>query len=351
MSDSNKDVLSVLGEAVVIARNKRIVFSNSPAVTILGGDPAGKKLSAVLGADIADMQSDEFTANILVNGKNCIVRSSRKSGDQILIINETKYDNLQINDSALYSLRSMLMVMSMSVDRCRKLAGESGSEEMLSNADSMSKNLASLSRLISNVSIIRAVQSQTLRFTPKVMDLSRLFKEYTDIAASLLPDVTICFEASESLYASVDESLLKPLLTNLIANSVLHGKCRKLRIRLIDSVDYVILAVNDDGCGIRNEDLYNVFERYCDPIGLIDINRGAGLGLSVVLGIARLHSGTVLLESRADHGTAVRVSFRKNTAGSSLYTFRPSTENTNDILTGLADCVDERRFRETYSEF
>lgn len=350
MSEFSSDVLSVIGEAVAVARNGKIVFSNIPAAAILGGDAVGKKLSSVFGAEFSGAQADDFTANLSINGKNCIARSTRRNGEQILVFREVNYDSAMINDAFLYSMRSNLMVMNMTADHIRRMAEESGSEEMLATADTMSRNLASASRLITNVSDVCGIQAQTLRFVPKTTDISRLFSEYTDIAASLLPEIDLSFEAPAGLEATVDNDLMKHLLSNLISNSVLHGKCRKLSIRLINAADNVILAVNDDGCGIRSEELYNVFERYRGTFALSDISRGAGLGLSAVMGIARLHGGTVLLESREGHGTAVWVSLRKNTVGTTMYSPGSPAEDVRDILTGLADCVEEKRFREAYGE-
>lgn len=350
MTEFNPDVLSVIGEAVIIARSGKIIFSNAPAAAILGAGTVGKRLSVVFGTDISGTQAEDFTANASVNGKNCIIRSSKRNGEQILVINEVKFNSSIINDAFLYSLRSSLMVMNMSAERCRKLAEECGNEKILVAADSMNKSLSSTARLTANVSAVCAIQSQTIRFAPKTLDVSRLFAEYSDIAAGLLPEVKISYEAPEGLQAAVDSDLMKHLFTNLISNSVQHGKCRKLRIRLIDSAENVILAINDDGCGIKSEELYNVFERYLSAMELADISRGAGLGLSVVMGIAHLHGGTVLLESRPEHGTAVRVSLRKNLGGATFYSGSITPEDVKDILTGLSDCVDEKKFREVYKE-
>ena len=351
MSEFSSDVLSVIGEAVVIARDGNIVFSNSPAAAILGGSTVGKTLPAVFGEEIAAAQGDNFAAGVSLNGKNCIVRSSRKNGEQILVFSETQYDGTMINDAFLFSIRSSLMVMTMSVNRCRKLAAESGREELLMTADALSKSLASTQRLVTNISDVCGIRSQTLRFCPEVTDVSRLFSEYTNIAADLLPEVEISFSTPKGLLASVDTDLMKHLFTNLVSNAVRHGQCKALRIRLIDSPAYVILGVNDDGNGIKSTELYNVFERYLGSLTLSGINHGAGLGLTAVMGIARLHGGTVLLESREGRGTAVRVSLKKNLAGAKLHSYSVSEENdVKELLTGLSDCVDEKRFRETYED-
>ncbi|MDP6491103.1 MAG: ATP-binding protein [Kiritimatiellia bacterium] len=67
---------------------------------------------------------------------------------------------------------------------------------------------------------------------------------------------------------------------------------------------YAYLEVADDGAGLTQQ----VRSRMCDPFYSSKI-RGQGMGLSVVLGVSRAHSGGVLVESVVDHGSAFRVLF------------------------------------------
>ena len=67
---------------------------------------------------------------------------------------------------------------------------------------------------------------------------------------------------------------------------------------------YAYLEVADDGCGMAQD----VRARMFDPFYSNKI-RGQGMGLSVVLGVARAHSGGVFVESVCDHGSVFRVIF------------------------------------------
>jgi signal transduction histidine kinase len=67
---------------------------------------------------------------------------------------------------------------------------------------------------------------------------------------------------------------------------------------------YAYLEVADDGCGMTP----TVRSRMFDPFYTNKI-RGQGMGLSVVLGVARAHSGGVVVESVPDHGSVFRVIF------------------------------------------
>ncbi len=67
---------------------------------------------------------------------------------------------------------------------------------------------------------------------------------------------------------------------------------------------YAYLEVADDGIGISREVRTHMF----DPFFSKKI-RGQGMGLSVVLGVARAHSGGILVASVPDHGSVFRVLF------------------------------------------
>ena len=73
-----------------------------------------------------------------------------------------------------------------------------------------------------------------------------------------------------------------------------------------------MLSVSDDGCGIPAGQLHETFERYRHSFDARQMGRGAGLGLSVVRGVAQLHGGTLLLESREGQGARVSVSLPEN---------------------------------------
>ena len=68
------------------------------------------------------------------------------------------------------------------------------------------------------------------------------------------------------------------------------------------------------------------------------MSRGAGLGLSAARGIAQLHGGTLLLESRPDQGTLVQVSFSRRSVATRMQ-MDSDLCSMRDLLLGLADCL------------
>lgn len=86
---------------------------------------------------------------------------------------------------------------------------------------------------------------------------------------------------------------------------------------------HAVVTIADHGTGIAPEHLDKVFDPFftTKPFG-----QGSGLGLSVVLGVARAHGGFVRVQSRVGVGTIVRLCLplRRDPPDRSVPPFRPS---------------------------
>jgi CheY-like chemotaxis protein len=68
--------------------------------------------------------------------------------------------------------------------------------------------------------------------------------------------------------------------------------------------DFVQLTVSDNGCGINQETLQNVFEPFYTTK---DVGKGTGLGLATVYGIVKQNDGFINAYSEPDQGTIFRI--------------------------------------------
>jgi two-component system cell cycle sensor histidine kinase/response regulator CckA len=103
--------------------------------------------------------------------------------------------------------------------------------------------------------------------------------------------------------ASGDSTQISQILMNLAANAVAampEGGALTLRLETDPASEQVLLVVDDTGEGMDEELLPRIFEPYFTTHRG---GRGTGLGLSVVHGIVKRHSGTILCESWPGRGT------------------------------------------------
>lgn len=353
MFQVSSDILALTSEALVLARAGKIAFANASAKAILGEDCVGKKLNTVFEPDIISAQASNFIADTVIAAQRYLVRVSKQENLQVMFITAPAVQPVMLNDALLYSLRNTLMTMSVSVEMCRSRAEDGKDPEMRAGIASLTQSYYRLTRIVSNISAAKSILDGALCFAPAMTDITELCRSIAERTQFFLPEPEVTVGTAQSMYAMVDSALVEQLILNLISNAVAHARdCTRISLNLIDTAESVILSVSDNGCGIAGDALYSVFDRYVHSYDLGGLGVGAGLGLTVVRGIAERHGGTLLLESRPEYGTTVRVSFKKklNVPVNLSAPQENYTTGSKSILTGLADCLPERCFEERYMD-
>lgn len=108
-----------------------------------------------------------------------------------------------------------------------------------------------------------------------------------------------------------DPSLVRPVVDNLVDNAFKYGReGGYVHVQVLRDGDSAVLRIRDDGQGIPEEDLPNVFDRFYRGGG--DLTRsvsGTGLGLAIVRRNVEIHGGEVVVRSRVGSGTTFEVRF------------------------------------------
>jgi two-component system sensor histidine kinase KdpD len=133
-------------------------------------------------------------------------------------------------------------------------------------------------------------------------DVGELIQAAIDLAGENVADHQIVVEADPNLpMVKVDQALLEQCLCNLLLNAAPNSPSgTKITVRAKVQEKELILAVVDQGRGVRSEDLTRIFEMFYRghqaPPG------GTGLGLAIVDGFVRAHAGNVRAANRENGG-------------------------------------------------
>lgn len=103
-----------------------------------------------------------------------------------------------------------------------------------------------------------------------------------------------------------DIAMIERVLQNLIDNALRHTPTGGLVSLAIENHGpFLEISVSDTGCGIRNEHLPHIFERYWRAPEVDDPGAAAssGLGLAIVKRILELHGSAVQVHSEFKRGT------------------------------------------------
>ncbi len=161
--------------------------------------------------------------------------------------------------------------------------------------------------------------SRRQQLQPAAIDVKNLAANLSKLLEHTLGGlVRIEWRMGDKLWnAYADETQLELAVMNLVINArdampeggLITLSCVNRTISGFSEVnlpdgDYVVLSVEDEGCGISEAHLEKVMEPFFTTK---DIGKGTGLGLSMAYGFARQSGGGVDIKSVVDKGTCVEI--------------------------------------------
>ncbi|MBI3693345.1 MAG: heavy metal sensor histidine kinase [Acidobacteria bacterium] len=150
------------------------------------------------------------------------------------------------------------------------------------------------------------------------LELRRETVPLSDLAGSIVETVQVLAEDQEvKLEASIEPGVkvtgdslrLSQLLLNLLDNAIKHSSPgQTVRMTLEKDGGGPVLKIEDTGCGIAEQDLPHIFDRFFRT----DRSRshqvpGSGLGLSISKWIVDAHGGSIQVDSKLGHGSTFTV--------------------------------------------
>lgn len=102
-----------------------------------------------------------------------------------------------------------------------------------------------------------------------------------------------------------DPARINQVFVNLLTNAVNFAPEKStVRFAAFSEGDEIVFSIHDDGRGIPDEILDSVFKRF-SALNHHGSRAGAGLGLSIVESVVKLHGGTVTIDTGPLNGTTV----------------------------------------------
>jgi PAS domain S-box-containing protein len=116
------------------------------------------------------------------------------------------------------------------------------------------------------------------------------------------PKVNIELDVND-VEVNVDVQQVKRVFTNLIQNSIdaMNGE-GTLKITSNISDEGLIIKVEDNGCGIKSEDVQMLFTPFYTTK-----KEGLGLGLTFCKKIIESHNGQIIINSKSNKGTIIKI--------------------------------------------
>jgi len=140
-----------------------------------------------------------------------------------------------------------------------------------------------------NFARIKSYEFQKVNINNLINDISKLLEP-------MLENNNISLEKefnNQKIYIQGDENKIKSVFTNILLNSIeAINESGFIKIRVEDVEEHILIFVEDNGSGIKNEDLDKIFNPF-----FTTKKDGSGIGLSISKEIIEKHEGQIRVNS------------------------------------------------------
>jgi signal transduction histidine kinase len=242
-----------------------------------------------LQAGVETLGAGNLATRVKVEGRDEVARLAESFNRAAARIEELVAAHRMLLANASHELRTPLSRIRMGVELYQQ-------DRDPKHKAALERDIAELDLLVDEILLASRLEANPALQSPEQVDLLALAAEeaarYDDCSAEGVP-VPVRGEAR----------LLRRLIRNLLENAKRHGK-PPVRVHVRREGTTAVLEVVDRGAGVAESERERVFT----PFHRLGTDAtGAGLGLSLVRQIARLHGGDAAVAPRAGEPSRFRV--------------------------------------------
>lgn len=167
--------------------------------------------------------------------------------------------------------------------------------------------------LVNDFTLVFKLKNSTISLETVATEVNGFVQQIVDKFAKDLTMKQAKFSFSgtkDALYLPLDPNWFERVLDNLINNAVKHNNANtNIQVSVELEQNNVMISINDDGIGMDEVTVANLFERYYRGTSTNEKTEGAGLGMSIAKAIVKLHGGSITVHSQEGEGTSIRLRF------------------------------------------
>ena len=204
-----------------------------------------------------------------------------------------------------HEFRTPLTALLSSVE-ILEMYGRNWSEEKYNrHIDVIRRSVDNLTIMINDILFLNRAQAGKLELNSEPLDLYELIEDIINECKSFAAanhHFHLNYEPEKRLYY-LDRTLIRNVVSNLISNAIKYSpKGGNIKVEVSDNNFNLSIQVEDEGRGIDDQDLKQIFEPFARGKNYTGI-QGTGLGLSIVKKSLQLLKGNIEVKSELGNGS------------------------------------------------
>ena len=211
----------------------------------------------------------------------------------------------QFVSDASHELRTPISVIS-GYGNMLKRWGKEDEEILNESVDSIIFEAENMKNLVNRLLFLAKYDKKNLNYKFEKTNLSETIGIVIKDLSVTHPDITILHTIDDNVYIMADEFRIIEVVRIFVDNAIKYSNKDDITLKIIlqKQENNAILTIKDNGMGIKDEDLRNVFDRFYRT----DKSRnketgGMGLGLSIAKAIVLDHKGRIRVKTKENEGS------------------------------------------------
>lgn len=353
-----RQFVEMMPDAVIVHKNKKIVYCNSQCKRYFGGSDN----SWLIGKDVMDFTHEDYkekvedrihmvqqleqtpktieekligpsgeildvevsAAPFLYEGEIASIvvirdiRERKKAEINERLLNEAiEYDKIKTEffSNLSHELRTPLNVLLGSLQLLdmysnkNQTTGYSYSTiELSKHTKVMKQNCYRLLRLVNNLIDITKIDTGYFQLSLKNRDMINTVENITLSVADYVESrgIELIFDTEiEEKIMAFDTDKIERIILNLLSNAIKFTESGgKITVDIMDLNNQIKISVKDTGIGIEKDKQSIIFERFRQvDKSFTRSHEGSGIGLSIVKSLVEMHNGSISVKSEYGVGT------------------------------------------------
>ena len=208
-------------------------------------------------------------------------------------------------DIASHELKTPLTTIKGMAQLLRKKLAQEGRDDLLAFLSLMEQQIKSMTRLTTELLDVAKMQSGQVEYAQVLVDMDALVYDVVEMVQQTTSSHTLCLHGASRKSVVGDPERLMQVLINLMSNAIKYSPdADRVDIFLSADDSRVVIAVEDDGVGISQEEQGKIFDRFYRARNADGRTvRGFGLGLYIADEILKRHGGMITVESEEGKGS------------------------------------------------